>query len=194
VWNAVVLALIVLLTASVSLVVALRAGFNSPRPTARPAWQLTSPRVLQAVPPQRQAVQLLAQADGAFVLEAVAAPLGEASFNGYGLAFRAQGAGQYAVFAVGSDGYAAILAIDGAEETPLFTWRTFPHVRRGAQANRLRLACADGVCHFWINDEHLTHLPDDLGPAGGVGIWVRRYTAAPVRVTFDQVALWSKPP
>ncbi len=170
------------------------AGCSNPCPRTAPDWQLPAPLVLDAAPFERRAIHLLGQPAEAFTFEALASPLAGADFNGYGLVFRAQSAARYAVFAVGGDGYLAVLWIDGEEETPLLDWRAFPHVRRGRTPNRLRLACAGGACQFWVNDEHVTSLPDDFGPAGDVGVWARHFEGETLRVQFAQLAVWNSGP
>ncbi|HHH40986.1 MAG TPA: hypothetical protein ENK56_03155 [Chloroflexi bacterium] len=189
-WKGVLWTLTLMLAGGVALSLAIGAGWNSPRPTAPPDRRLPSPLELTAAAPQRWETRLLDQPVGPFTLEAVAAPIEGSDFSGYGLVFRARSPEQYAVFGVGPDGYLAVLRVEGGIETPLLDWQQFPHIRRGRAANRLRVSCAGGVCHFWVNDEYVAAVPDELGPSGDVGLWVRRLEGEEVRVRFEQVALW----
>jgi len=189
-WRSALLALALTLTGGLALATAIGAGWNDPRPPTPPDWEVPGPVVLRAVPPDGATVRLLGRPMGRFTLEATASPRSEGDLNGYGLAFRAQGTDRYEVFAVGSDGYLAVLRVEGGVEQPRLDWQPFPHIRRGRAANRLRLACADGTCHFWVNDEYVASLPDDLGPAGEVGLWVRCSGAEDAMVAFAGVAVW----
>lgn len=189
-----VVAIILVLGVGVALWTAIRCGWNAPRPTRPPDWQVAEPVVLQVSSPEQQALELLGDPVEAFTAETVATPRAGSSFNAYGLAFRAQSPERYAVFAVGSDGYLAVLVYDGQRETPCLDWRPFPHVRQGEASNRLRLACAAGECHFWVNDEHVASLPDEFGPRGRVGVWAGRRTDAVLEVAFDGMSVWEGRP
>jgi hypothetical protein len=188
----VIIALTVALGSGVLLWITIRCGWNAPRPTEPPDWETDESMVLQVSPPEQETVAISGTPVAAFTAETSATPQGQAAFNGYGLVFRAQSPERYAVFAVGSDGYLAVLARDGEREIPWLDWRAFPHVRRGEGTNRLRLTCAAGECRFWVNDEYVTSLPDRFGPTGRVGVWARRRTGAPLEVSFDGVSVWEE--
>jgi hypothetical protein len=176
-------------TGAIALLGALRAGWNDPRPATPPDWQAGAPHILSASAEAARAIDLLERPPGAFTFEAVATVQSGADFNGYGLVFHAQDAAHYTAFAVGSDGYLSVLTVSGEEETELLAWQAFPHIRRGAGPNRLRVSCAEGTCRFWINDEVVAALPDE-GGGGEVGLWVRWYEGARVVVEFSNVATW----
>lgn len=193
-WTGMLLVLILALVAGLVLSVAIAAGWNTPRPPRMPQRRASGPFLLRVAPPDRDAVRLMGWPAVAFTAEVVAQPVGGSQFNGYGLAFRAQGPDRYAVFGVGADGYLAALRVNEGVETPLLEWQQFPHVHRGRLSNRLRVSCAGGVCHFWVNDEYVASLPDDMGPAGDVGLWVRRFEGGEVAAEFVQVTLWQGDP
>jgi len=193
-WKGVLLALTLALAGGLALSAAIGAGWNNPRPTIRPECGPRGPILLRIAAPAEQAVYLLGQPMGPFTLEAVATPLDSPDFNGYGLIFRIQEPDRYDVFAVGSDGYLVVLRMEEGRETSLLDWQPFPHVRRGRAANRLRLSCAEGVCRFWVNDEYVTSLPDDLGPHGDIGLWAYRFEGEEARVEFTQVTVWENSP
>jgi hypothetical protein len=184
-WQGVLLLLTLALAGALALALALGAGWNAPHPAEPPAWRPPNPLTLTVRPPTEQAVRLVGTVNPTFALEASATPLAGAEFNGYGLVFRAEGEERYAVFAVGSDGYLAVLRVEDGAVTPALNWQSFPHVRRGREPNRLRVACAGGMCRFWVNDEVVAALEDDFGTGAGVGVWVRRFTPAPVSVRFE---------
>lgn len=193
-WRSVVFALAVVLGSGALLWAAIRSGWNAPRPSQPPDWQAEESIVLQVSPPEREAIDLLGGPVAAFTAETGATPQDQTAFNAYGLVFRAQSPERYAVFAVGSDGYLAVLARDGEGEIAWFDWQAFPHVQRGAETNHLRVACGDGACRFWVNDEYVTALPDEFGPTGRVGVWVGRRTEETLEVTFEGVSVWNGVP
>jgi hypothetical protein len=133
--------------------------------------------------------------DGAhdrFVLEGFGAAVLGPEFNGYGFAFHALDAAHYSVFALGSDGYYAVLRIDGEVEIPLVTWQQFPHIRRGQEENRFRLECEESRCEFYINDEYVTTVEDAAWSGGDVGLWVRAFEDEPVEAEFRSLGVWTR--
>jgi len=193
-WRGAVGLMALILAVGLALVAALLLGLNSPRPTRPPDWQAAGlPFTLEAAP-NETALKLLGQSYDDFTLEIEAAPLSGpgSGFNGYGLIYRAQDDVHYYAFAVGSDGYYAVLRVDGGEETPLVDWQQFPHVHRGVEANRLRVACAGPTCSFYINDEYATAVEDGTWLAGDVGLWVRSFEGEVVAVQFEGVRVWLK--
>jgi len=190
-WRGTLLLATLLLAAGVALAMALGAGWNSPRPSPLPDWCLPSPLLLEVSPSAERTAHLLAWSHRDLVVEVVATPRQGADFNGYGLIFRAQGLERYTVFAIGSDGYLAVLRVDGEEETPLLDWQQFPHIRRGRAANRLRLACVADECQFWVNDEYVGSLAADWGEGDQVGLWARRFEGGTVQVSFAECAVWA---
>jgi hypothetical protein len=193
-WRGGVGLLALVLLVGLALVVALLLGLNSPRPVRPPDWQAADlPLTLEAVP-NATAVNLLRRSYDDFTLEVEAVPLSgsDSGFDGYGLAYRARDEAHYYAFAVGGDGYYAVLRIDGDRETPLVDWQQFPHVHRGQQANRLRVACEGAICRFYINDEYAATVEDGTWLEGDVGLWVRSFEADTVTVRFEGARVWAK--
>ena len=193
-WRGAVGLLALIVMVGVILIAALILGLNSPRPIRPPDWQAADPPLTLEAAPHETTVMLLRQSYGDFTLEIEAAPRygPDSGFNGYGLVYRAQDDAHYYAFAVGSDGYYAILRVDGDEETPLADWQQFTHVRRGTQANRLRVACAGATCDFFINDEYATTVEDSTWPDGDVGLWTRSFENSAVTVQFEGARVWLK--
>ncbi|MFW6115574.1 MAG: hypothetical protein ACOC7Y_00770 [Chloroflexota bacterium] len=177
---------------SIALITALALGWNDPRP-GRPAdWtDPTLPRRLEAQP-EGTAVSLLDQPREDFTFEILAQPVAapESGFYGYGLAYRAQDSSRYYAFAVGGDGYYAVLRVDGAQEISLVPWQQFPHIRRGRQPNRLRVTCAGAVCEFAINDEYAATIEDGTWLSGDVGLWARGFDEG-AAFDFSAARLWA---
>jgi hypothetical protein len=167
-WRGGVGLLASVLTAGLALVLALLLGFNSPRPMRSPDWQAAGLPIPLEAAPNATSVRLLGRSYDDFTVEVEAVPLSgpDSGFDGYGLVYRAQDDARYYAFAVGSDGYYAVLRIDGDEEVALVDWQQFPHVHRGMQPNRLRAACSGATCHFYINEKE------------------------PVRVQFESARVW----
>lgn len=191
-WRSVLGAMTLVLAAALALIVALALGWNSPRPTRPPDWQAPNLPLHLAAASGETTVSLLEHPSGDFTLEIEAAPLSgpDSGFDGYGLIYRAQDVANYYAFAVGSDGYYVVLRVMGDEETTLVDWQQFPHVRRGKQANRLRVACAGPTCRFYINDEYATTVEDDTWLVGDVGLWVQSFGDEAVSMQFVTASLW----
>jgi hypothetical protein len=189
-WN-VTLGLIALaLAAGLALIVALALGWNSPRPNRPPDWQPAGLPLRLVATSNDATVALLGHPSDDFTLEVEALPVAGPAFNGYGLVYRAQDAARYTAFAVGSDGYYAVLRVADDEGTPLVDWQQFPHVRRDRQPNRLRVTCAGPTCHFYVNDEYATAVEDDTWLAGDVGLWARAFGDDDVAVQFQAARVW----
>jgi hypothetical protein len=189
-WNGALGLMALVLAGGLGLIVALALGWNNPRPTRPPDWQAPGLPLRLEATADRAAVTLLGWPSGDFTLEGEAVPLSGPEFNGYGLAYRAQDEARYYAFAIGSDGYYAVLRVTGGEETVLVDWQQFPHVRRGGQANRLRVTCGGPTCRFYVNDEYATTVEDDAWLAGDVGLWVRSFEDETVAVQFLNLHTW----
>jgi hypothetical protein len=180
------------LAAALLLIAALALGWNDPRPRRAPDWEDPGqPRRLGAAA-NETTVMLLGQPGGDLTFEVIAIPLSgpDSGFYGYGLVYRAQDPTHYYAFAVGGDGYYAILRVDESEEIPLVTWQQFPHIDRHRQENRLRVSCAGAECDFTINDEYATTVVDDTWLRGDVGLWARGFNEA-ISVEFRSARVWT---
>lgn len=191
-WNAALTLISLALVAALALIVALALGWNSPRPNRPPDWEASGLPHRLVASPGHTTVALLGYPSSDLTLEAEMLPLYGPDFNGYGLVYRAQDESHYTAFAVGSDGYYAVLRVAGDEETPLVDWQQFPHIRRGQQPNRLRVACAGPTCRFFINDEYATTVEDDTWLAGDVGLWVYSFQDADAAIQFRDVRAWAE--
>lgn len=185
------LALMGIALVALSLITALALGWNDPGPRRPVDWtDPTLPRVLEAAPDSSD-LALLYRPGGDFTWEVVAQPVAapESGLYGYGLVYRAQDPSRYYAFAIGGDGYYAVLRVEGDEETSLVPWQQFPHIRRGLELNRLRVTCAGALCDFAINDERAATVEEEMWLSGDVGLVVLGYDE-PISVEFASVRLW----
>jgi hypothetical protein len=191
-WNSMLGLITLALAGMLGVIVALTLGWNNPRPTRPPDWQAAGLPLSLETASGESAMTLLERPCTDFTLEAEAAPLTEpgSGFNSYGLAYRAQDATHCYVFAVGSDGYYAVLQLAGDEETLLVDWQQFPHVHRGQQSNRLRVTCAGPICHFYVNDEYVTNVEDTTWLKGDAGLWMRSFGDGVSVVEFASLQAW----
>jgi hypothetical protein len=189
-WRGGVALLALVAIVGTALVIALALGFNSPRPLRPPDWEAADlPLTLQA-PPDTTSVELLGRSYDDFTLEVEAVLLSTPGLDGYGLVYRAQDDAHYYAFAIGSDGYYTVLRVAGSEETALVGWQQFPHIHRGLQTNRLRVACASASCDFFVNDEHAATVEDDTWLAGDVGLWACNLNDGTVTARFERARVW----
>ena len=190
-WRAMALLLALTAIVGLGLVVALALGWNSRRPNRALDWQASGlPLTLEAGPGSVSARRFpIAPPSERLSIELEARALSDEPFNGYGLILGGATSEQYTLFAVGSDGYYALLAVEGDETSSLVPWQQFPHVRRGQQANRLRAACHERGASFYINDEFAVALEQPVCAGGHVGLWLRGFES-PVAVRFNHLHLW----
>ena len=189
-WSLAVGLMALALAAALALIVALALGWNNPRPSQSRAWEAPGFPLRLVARPGQGAVTWVGHPTGDFAFEVEAHPLTASSLNGYGLVYRRLDAAQATVFAIGSDGYYAILRVAGEEEVPLVDWQQFPHVRRGQHNNRLRVDCAGPVCRFYVNDEFATAIEGDAWLEGEVGVWGHSLDGKEMAVRFEYARLW----
>ena len=189
-WRVTLGLLALVVAGALVLIVALALGWNSPRPTRAHDWGATGLPLDLKASQNETTTSLLGHPSGDFTLEVEAIPFSGPDFNGYGLVYRAQDSARYYVFAVGGDGYYAVLRVAGDEETALVDWQQFPHVHRGQQPNRLRVICEGHACHCYVNDEYAATVEDDTWLMGDVGLWVRSFGDEDVAVRFLNVCAW----
>ncbi len=183
------------LATALILIGALALGWNSPRPARLPDWEAPHlPRRLEAAS-GGTALSLLNHPVGDFTLEVIARPLAgpdagpDAGLYAYGLTYRAQDATHYYRFAVGADGYYAVVRVDDEIVIPLVTWQQFPHVERGRRSNRLLVTCSGPSCTFRINDEYAATVEDDRWLSGDVGLWAQTSEDKAV-LEFRSTSVW----
>ncbi|HET89257.1 MAG TPA: hypothetical protein ENN99_00740 [Chloroflexi bacterium] len=192
VWRSLQALTVLALIGPLVLVAALVVGWNSSCPPRLPDGQVVELSQDVLALPGETTVLVLDHVEGDFGLEVEVLPIAgpDSGFDGYGLVFQAQSAASYLVLAVGSDGYYAVLRTVGGDEVPLVSWQQFPHVRRGRQVNRLRVACVGSVCDFYINDEYATTIEQEIRLTGDVGLWVRSFGGEGVTVRCLSARIW----
>jgi hypothetical protein len=140
--------------------------------------------------PDQRAWAVAGQQVADFDLELDARSLIASEDVGYGLLYRYQNPANHYLFAVGGDGYYTIAVVLEGTLTPLRAWQGWPHVRRGAATNRLRVRCEDAVCRFFINGEFAAEVIDDTFLAGDLGLWSQTFSDDALDVVFEKVRLW----
>ena len=201
------LALIVLgLVIGLGLVAALALGWRSPTPHRPPDW--TAPDLvwrqygegwsattdadhqIQLAGSDQRAWAVASQPVADFELQLDVRSLLPSEDVGYGVLYRYQDAANYYLFAIGGDGYYTIALVHQGELTPLQLWQPWPHVRRGAATNRLRVRCRASTCRFFLNDEFTAEIQDGTFPRGDVGLWAQTFSDTALKVSFEGLRLW----
>jgi hypothetical protein len=125
-----------------------------------------------------------------FVAETNASAQG-AIDNAYGILV---GAGdELTAFVISSDGYVGVMQRSVGQWRDQHPWRQWPHVQRGTAANRLRLACVETICRFYVNGE-ITFEVAVGTQRDAIGLIASRYTKEIVRVGFDYLRIWRVQP
>lgn len=122
-----------------------------------------------------------------FVLETRASVTRGPADNGYGIALGSPD--RLTAFLISGDGYMSVMRCEAGRCFDVQTWRPWPHVRRGAASNTLRLECRE-ACSFYVNEE-LTAQIEVERPRTLVGLMAMRYLPEPLTVAFDFVKVWA---
>ncbi len=206
-WRSVVSLLALVVGTGLGLVVALALGWRTPTPHRAPDWTATAStwrqygdgtatvagksyhlRLSQA---DQHAWAIAGQQVADFVLELDARSLLPSEDAGYGLLYRYQDPANYYLFNVGGDGYYTVAVVRQGALTPLRPWQEWPHVRRGAATNRLRVQCAGAACRFYVNGEFTAEVIDDTFLSGDVGLWGQTFSDEALDVVFEGMRMWS---
>lgn len=205
-WGSVSL-LVTTLLVGLGLVAALAMGWRAPTPRRAPdwtadgasMWQVQGDGTLTFTPagyqwclsaPEQHAWAIAGQPVADFDLVMVARSSLDSEDIGYGVLYRYQDRDNHYLFAVGADGYYTVALVRGGRLTPVHDWQEWPHVRRGAGANRLRIRCQGATCRFYINGEFTAEITDRTFLSGDIGLWVETFSDPALAVTFEQVRLW----
>lgn len=206
-WRGGVGLLVTGMLVGLGLVAALALGWRSPTPHRAPDWTATGSawdkhgdgtailrddgyRLYLSQPNQR-AWAIAGQQVADFDLELDARSLIPSEDVGYGLLYRYQDPANHYLFAIGGDGYYTIAIVRKGTLTPLRVWQGWPHVRRGAAANRLRVRCEGATCRFYVNGEFTAEVMDNTFLAGDVGLWAQTFSDDALDVVFEEMRLWS---
>ncbi len=192
------------------LVVALALGWRSATPRRPPDWQPAGADWVHQGGGQGQAVDgayrlaleepnQLGWAVGGpslsdFYLEADLRSLTAGQDNGYGLVYGYRDPANYHLFAVGGDGNYAIMAVADGRRRALRPWQPWPHVRRGAARNRLRIECRAANCRFYVNGEFTAEVHHGAAEAGQVGLFAQTFSDGSLTLACEALSLWSLGP
>ncbi len=197
--------LALVLLVGLGLAAALALGWRSPTPRRPPDWTASdlawtkhgdghqpssaALRVYLAQPSQRAWATANRQTSD-FELELDLRALIPSQDVGYGLLYRYQDPSNYYLFAIGGDGYYTVAIVQNGALTPLRAWSQWPHVRRGAAANRLRARCIGAVCSFYVNGEFTTQITHDAFLTGDLGFWAQTFSDDALDVVLEELRLW----
>ncbi len=107
-----------------------------------------------------------------------------------GVVYAAQDAGHFSAFLINPDGYFTLSDYDGGAWHVREPWRTWPHIRRADQPNRLRVECAARGCAFYVNDESTWQIANQPA-ASAIGVAAYSLPPAPSGIArFEQIELW----
>ena len=206
-WWSTVSLLATVLAVGLGLVAAFLLGWRTPTPRRAPDWTFddliwtqhgdgvaaitNEGYQIRLAQPDQRAWAVADQPVTDFDVEVVVRSAVPSEDVGYGLLYRYQDRANYYLFAIGGDGYYTIAVVHKGELTPLQVWQQWPHVRRGAATNRLRVRCEETRCRFHINDEFTTEIENDLFLAGHLGLWAETFSDDGLGVVFGRVRLWS---
>ena len=124
---------------------------------------------------------LRAGAAGAWVLAADAMQTGGAPGAMHGIAFDCVSETACSYVLLNNNGYVQVFREEGSERTVWFELQQWPHVRRGAAANRVQLAGNTESVEVRVNDELLLRVPARAGAMAGVAA---RASAPDQQITF----------
>ena len=206
-WRSQVSLLVTVLMVGMGLVVALALGWRSPTPQRAPDWSSTdldwrqygdgSATItnggyrMRLLGPDQRAWAVADQPVSDFELELDVHSLRASEDVGLGLLYRYQDLSNTYLFAIGGDGYYTIAVVRQGQLSPLRAWQQWPHVRRGADTNRLRIRCQGTLCRFYVNGEFAAEISDDAFLTGSVAFWAQSFSDAGVDVVFQELRLWS---
>ena len=189
-WGIGVAAIAVVFAVAGVLVAALLLGWNNPRPSGPPDWRADDLPILIHAPEEGSAVHLMDWSASDSDLEAEISIRGFNRIGGAGLIYGAESVDRYTVLAVGSDGYYAVHRVMGANVEALIPWQQFPHIKRGAESNLLRVSCCGATCEFFINDEYAASTANPNRKAGQIGLWASGGGSSGITASFTEVQAW----
>lgn len=209
-WQASLLIFLAGSLTGLGLALALKLGWRSPTPHRPPDWRanwsvwtyqgdgtvevLGEAYQLALSEPNQVVWAVSGSHPSDFDLEADLRSLTAGEDNGYGVLYSYQDRKNYILFAVSGDGnYTVVAAVDGEMQT-LRAWQPWPHVRRGAAHNRLRVRCEASTCRFYVNGEFAAEVEGaTLGP-GQVGLFAQTYSDPSLTVLCEGLRFWSLQP
>ena len=127
------------------------------------------------------ALLLRTGAAGAWMLAADAMQTGGAPGAMHGIAFNCVSETACSYVLLNNNGYVQVFREEGSERTVWFELQQWPHVRRGAAANRVQLAGNTESVEVRVNDELLLRVPARPGTMAGVAA---RASVPDQQVTF----------
>jgi serine/threonine protein kinase len=124
-----------------------------------------------------------------FILSIEATPLDTGENYAYGVSFREDSSGDiFYAFEIGNDGQYAVLLFDG-EWKRLKDWSTSKAIKVG-EMNKIMISAEGDSLTFYVNDEKLTTLTNDVSAEGKIGLVVAMFEqGTSAEVEFDNLVI-----
>jgi hypothetical protein len=206
-WNIVVGLFVLVLLAGMGLAAALALGWRSQIPRRDPDHSLSDLHLqaqgdgIQATTAAGYRVRLARPGQhgwasagvniGDFEVEVEVISTLPSEDVGFGLLYRYQDPDNHYLFAIGGDGYYTVALVRAGEISALREWEQFPHIRRGAATNRLRVHCRGSRCRFYINDEFAAEIDEGTYSRGDLALWAQTFSDRELELLFTSFRVWS---
>lgn len=111
--------------------------------------------------------------------------------NQLGIIFRYQDVDNFYFFAIGNDGYYALLKLENNSWSNLVEWTESEEIRSGSAArNRVAVLAEGPQITILVNDVELAQVEDHSFTTGQIALTAGTYERAGVEISFDNFALW----
>jgi hypothetical protein len=113
--------------------------------------------------------------------------------NQYGVIVRYVDRANFCLFSVSSDGMYSAQRLRNDEWEDLVTWTPSSAVRQEDATNVLRVECRGAHIRFFVNDQLLATVEDDIFYSGNVGLAAGSFSDGGVTVHFDNLLVRTLP-
>jgi hypothetical protein len=113
--------------------------------------------------------------------------------NQYGIIVRHVDHSNFCLFAVSSDGMYSIQRLRNDEWEDLVSWTPSDAVRQGDATNVLRVECRGAHIRFFVNDQLLSTVEEDIFYSGSIGLAAGSFGDGGVVVHFDNLLVRTLP-
>jgi hypothetical protein len=113
--------------------------------------------------------------------------------NQYGVMVRYLDRANFCLFAVSSDGMYSVQRLRNDEWEDMVGWTPSDAVRQGGATNVLRVECHGVHIRFFVNDQLLTTVEEDMFYSGSIGLAAGSFGDGGVVVHFDNLLVRTQP-